>query len=388
MTSYGAVAITGNAWINERAQHVLDHGLRRLPPRPPSVRSFNSSLHPHDPRNGEFISTGRIAKAVIGVMTQDAFFAAHGEEWEDQYGSRNTLQAILWSDGRASLYRDLPRSNVQVFADIDSRDARKLARGIRWAADRPESGVGSEQRAVRVAENTVHVGYSHDVSGDLSIHVEMPDGSKIDMPDLAQVGELVDDLDALADALDGQQRTALRHFDPTQPRNPHTGEWVHIGDGINVPDLGGVFDLDHFEKYEELYHVSDESKNIVGFTAISMKNGEAQIAFDTDTHRYVLADTDAPGLRDVADTLETLLDEYENRFDPMDGTEYRPGDLVDYFDTADGAIRIGFDQAGDFKITATDSGNKIDFPELNPDQVRELIDALHEQADNAEENEE
>jgi hypothetical protein len=51
---YGMVAITGDAWINERAQEILTHG---LPALPSEVRSFDPSLHPHDPHNGEFIDT-------------------------------------------------------------------------------------------------------------------------------------------------------------------------------------------------------------------------------------------------------------------------------------------------------------------------------------------
>lgn len=167
---------------------------------------FNPN-EPRDPHTGKWMGVGGAAKA-LGKMTQDAFFSAHGEDWEDQYGSMHTLQAILWANGDASLYRDLPKDKVQVFADIDSGDSRRLGDGIHWAADRPESGTPakvSEQRTVDLGGSAAQVGYGYDGNGDLFVQLVMPgEKTPIDMVDLALVGELVDDLGALADALDAK----------------------------------------------------------------------------------------------------------------------------------------------------------------------------------------
>jgi len=184
----------------------------------------------------------------------------------------------------------------------------------------------------------------------------------------------------------GNVEIAMRRFDPHQARNSHTGEWIHIGGGVDVPDFGALYNLDDFDNYEKLYDVYDET-NVEGFTAISMLNGEAQIAFDTESHRYVLADTDAAGMRDFADTMERVLESYD-QIDFDDLGEVEPGELVDYLTWKDGEIQIGYDQAGDFRITSTDTDTKVPLPELTPEQVQELIDALREQADNAEEQEE
>ena len=189
-------------------EHVLVDGVCTTCPARTVARY--DPTEPRDPHSGKWIDgpggTAAGAAKVLGQMTADAFFAAHGNDWEDQYGSGDTLQAILWANGDASLYRDLPKGKVQVFADIDSGDARRLADGVHWAVDRSESGAPAkvaEQRTVDLGGNTAQVGYGYDQSGDLFVQVVMPgEKTPIDMVDLDQVSSLVDDLRLLADDLD------------------------------------------------------------------------------------------------------------------------------------------------------------------------------------------
>lgn len=185
-------------------------------------------------------------------------------------------------------------------------------------------------------------------------------------------------------------RLLVREFNPAlHPHDPRNGRWISIGGGINAPDFGALYKLDNFEEYDKTYDVFDESSVNVGdfsFTAISMQNGEAQLAVDTESHRYVLSDTDAAGMRDFADTLEKMLESFEGiDQETLDSAE--PDELVDYL-TWDDGIQIGYDAAGDFRITTTDTDEQIRLPELTPEQIQELIDALIEQADNAEQQEE
>ena len=182
------------------------------------------------------------------------------------------------------------------------------------------------------------------------------------------------------------------HFDPSlHPHDPHNGKFVTTAGvlGALLPDDANLFDTEKdWHRYDELYDVLDEMA-VSGFAAISMANGEAQVAFDDGNHRYVLADTDPAGMRDLADTIEKLADEFENHFDPTEdpGSEYKVGDLVDYLPWGeDEELVIGFDAVGDFRFTAKDAdGKPFDLPELTIEQAQEYADALREQADTAEE---
>jgi hypothetical protein len=171
------------------------------------------------------------------------------------------------------------------------------------------------------------------------------------------------------------------NFDVHEPRDHH-GKWIDIG-GVDVPDLGALHNLDNFDLYESTYDVHDES-SVDGFAAISMTNGDTQVAFDSDTHRYVLADTDPQGMRDFADTLDHMLESYHTVDLNEAGKDTSPGELVDYETWDDGDITVGYDASGDFKVTHTDTGHEVNLPELTAEQVTELIDALREQADAAE----
>lgn len=185
-------------------------------------------------------------------------------------------------------------------------------------------------------------------------------------------------------------RLLVRRFDPSQARDPRNGKWISIGGGVDVPDLGALFSLDNFVEYDKHYHVFDETSVDIGgdysLAAISMKDGDTQIAVDTKSHRYVLADADADGMRSFADTCEKMLDSFD-KIDQADLDSAGPGELVDHL-TWDGTIQVGYDAAGDFRITATDTEQQVPLPELTPEQVQQLIDALIEQADNADKQEE
>lgn len=179
--------------------------------------------------------------------------------------------------------------------------------------------------------------------------------------------------------------TASRHFDPHQPRDPHSGKWITTGGilGALLPDDANLFDTEKdWHRYDELYDVLDETA-VSGFAAISMANGEAQVAFDDGNHRYVLADTDPAGMRDLADTIEKLAEEYHNSAGDL---ETSPNGLLDYLPWGeDEELVIGFDAAGDFRFTAKDAdGKPFDLPELTIEQAQEYADALNEQAGQAE----
>lgn len=170
-------------------------------------------------------------------------------------------------------------------------------------------------------------------------------------------------------------------FDVHQPRD-HDGKWTDIG-GVSVPDLGALHKLDNFDSYDNTYEVNDEV-SVDGFTAISMTNGDTQVAYDTDSHRYVLADSDSDGMRDFADTLEHMLESYEQTDLDEAGQDAGLGEFVDYETWDDGDIRVGYDAAGDFHVVSADTGHEVNLPELTADQVEELIQALRDQADEAE----
>lgn len=184
-------------------------------------------------------------------------------------------------------------------------------------------------------------------------------------------------------------RLLVRRYNPSQARG-HDGKWISIGGGVDVPNFGALYKLGNFEEYDRTYGVFDESSVSVGgdysFAAISMLNGDTQIAVDTKSHRYVLADTGVAGMRDFADTLERMLESYHDA-DQEKLDSAGPGELVDH-QTWDDTIQVGYDVAGDFRITGEDTGEEVPLPELSPEQVQQLIDALREQADNAEQQEE
>lgn len=177
--------------------------------------------------------------------------------------------------------------------------------------------------------------------------------------------------------------TASRGFDPHQPRDPHNGKWITTGGvlGALIPDDANLFDTEKdWHRYDELYDVLDETA-VSGFAAISMANGEAQVAFDDGNHRYVLADTDPAGMRDLADTIDRLVEEFDNA-DEGD-LELSPNGLADWLTWGED-IQVGFDLAGDFRFTGKDAeGKEFSLPELSTEDAAKFADALREQADQA-----
>lgn len=179
--------------------------------------------------------------------------------------------------------------------------------------------------------------------------------------------------------------TASRHFDIHQPRDPHNGKWITTGGvlGALLPNDANLFDSEKdWDRYESHYKVVDEF-TVGGFTAVSTALGEGQVAFDDGSHRYVLGDTDGDGLRDLADTIDKLVEEYET----ADGLEAADNGLLDYLPWGeDQELVVGFDAAGDFRFTAKDAdGKTFDLPELSVEDAAKFADGLREQADTADE---
>lgn len=170
----------------------------------------------------------------------------------------------------------------------------------------------------------------------------------------------------------------LRTFDPHQPRRPD-GEWA----GLNLPDVGNLFKGD---AWGERYDNTIDERSVGPFVAIGLEGGETQFAFDHGSDRLVLAETDANGMRSFADLLQRARDDA----DAMDGTEENDDDngLVDDLSwDEDDTISIGYDAAGDFKITKATGEDWTNLPELSDEEIGQLIEALHDMAQVAEDDE-
>jgi hypothetical protein len=158
--------------------------------------------------------TGGAAKR-LGRMTEDEFFESHGEDWFDQYGSSSGVDAILWKTGEASIYSQT-RDTVNLFADVDSGGARRLASSIEWAVGHPESRPDGtktglvESRATDLGPVSAQVGYGYDREDALFVRVEFPKVGNarkptvLDLVDLEAVESLVGDLRIMADAIDSK----------------------------------------------------------------------------------------------------------------------------------------------------------------------------------------
>lgn len=144
----------------------------------------------------------------LGRMTADEFFDSHGDDWHDQYGT--DIKAILWKTGEASIYRQIG-NDVNLFADVDSGGARRLASSIEWAVGHPESRPDAtktglvETRATDLGPVTAQVGYGYGRDGQLFVSVEFPKVGNarkptvVDLVDLDAVESLAGDLRQLAD---------------------------------------------------------------------------------------------------------------------------------------------------------------------------------------------
>lgn len=196
------------------------HGRRHDPYHPAAAgeRNYNP-LQPRDPggdHGGEWVkgpaSAAKAAAKLLGRISEDDFYEAHGEDYYDQYGSPD-LGAILWKDGTASLYQDLDKGKVRAFGDIDSSSARRLSGDLKWAAGQPETGDPgggklAGHRQTDLGSITAEVGYGYNGDGDLIVRVTMPPvgndrkPTTIDLEDLDMVESFASDLDTLADDID------------------------------------------------------------------------------------------------------------------------------------------------------------------------------------------
>lgn len=190
---------------------------------------------------------------------------------------------------------------------------------------------------------------------------------------------------------DESTRSIASHYDPQQFRDPQSGKWVHMGGGFHLPHTNLFGDkANSWDDYERVYEVLDES-TVGSFTAISMTNGETQVAFDDSTdgesHRYVVADGGPDDLRELADIIDRLLDGQAEALGDDDVEPDSTG-LVDYLPWGEGRLgstQVGYDRSGDVRFTVTDtSGKTVPLPELSADEAAEFADALRTQAQAAE----
>lgn len=164
---------------------------------------------------------------------------------------------------------------------------------------------------------------------------------------------------------------AVRRFDPSQPRGPD-GQWI----GLDLPDVGNLFGGD---AWGERFDNELDERSVAGFAAVALDNGETQVAFDRGNDRYVLFEGDSDTMRSFADFVASMHDDAQS----MDGSEENDDNgLVDSLPWSDDAsVSVGYDVAGDFRITHADGhGNEVAFPELSSQEVGQLVEALHEMA--------
>src|ERR1043165_2201938 len=120
-TGYGTVAITGDAWINERAQKILSAGLPSLPQLPGEMRRFDPS-QPRD-EHGRWSVIGAIFKVAAGTFRLEH----HGDRrvsLHDEHGGSLDLTGadLVGGGGRSGKFRHFAFAPPRRLEEVGQRD--------------------------------------------------------------------------------------------------------------------------------------------------------------------------------------------------------------------------------------------------------------------------
>jgi hypothetical protein len=195
-----------------------------------------------------------------------------------------------------------------------------------------------------------------DVSGDGGPHVPEPTS---DRPgSVAAAGDAGPKGGA---ALAAEAVTAK--FNPDEPRNPATGEWISVG---------GLLD---FDALESLYGELIDERSVGDFNVSYYAHGDMTLSVDYDDKRLILADGfDQANTTRLADGLEWAASADPDGDEAIDDTG-----LVDYDEFTDSGVIVGYDPSGDVRISAP-AGNDDEVHEfdVSPEEASGLADALRD----------
>ena len=180
-----------------------------------------------------------------------------------------------------------------------------------------------------------------------------------------------------------RDRKGLRgKFDPSQVRDPHTGEWISTGAALHAVE-GALEGLDvHDEKqYADMFGDIVDEANVEFnpreyLTARFFHDGHAHVALDLEGGQaQVLGDIDAENMRKLADDIENVA-----QTDPDVDEPDADGIVVEETGWSSHDFYVGLYDTGDVRLYGPDGG-KESYMDLSNDQALEFAEALRETAD-------
>lgn len=166
----------------------------------------------------------------------------------------------------------------------------------------------------------------------------------------------------------------------------------HGGDGVDLTEfaLDGI-EIYDADKYKELYgDVRDDAGILIGdgvyLMARYFENGDMHVSWDLpDGKGYqVLEELDVESMRQLADDIESVLDDYD--YGDVNPDDYEPTDAVFDIDSDKHNFYIYVDRDGDVRIDPEGGGTSQSAFDISATQARDFVAALNGVADSHEDH--